>query len=89
MNSILIDPASFAEPAALRAWADQRMIFLELTDGRVVGFPAARFKRLSSASDEQLRQVKLELNGYALRWEDLDEDITVPGVLAGKFQPPP
>jgi hypothetical protein len=31
----------------------------------------------------------LELDGYALRWEALDEDLTVPGVVAGRFQLPP
>jgi hypothetical protein len=77
------------EPAALRAWVEKRMIFLELTDGRIMGFPAARFTRLKSATDEQLKQVALELDGFALRWEELDEDITVPGVLAGNFQLPP
>jgi len=29
------------------------------------------------------------VNGYALRWEELDEDITVPGIVAGWFQLPP
>jgi hypothetical protein len=76
------------EPAALRTWIDGRMVFLELTDGRIVGFPAGRFRRLKEASDEMLRKVKLELDGYALRWEELDEDITVPGVVAGHFQLP-
>ena len=37
---------------------------------------------------EQLAKVKIELNGYALRWEELDEDITVPGIVAGRFQLP-
>ncbi len=78
-----------AEPAALRVWAEGRMVFLELTDGRVVGFPADRFVRLRNASAEQLQEVTLEINGYALRWENLDEDITVPGVVAGRFQLPP
>lgn len=27
-------------PAALRAWAERRMIYIELTDGRIVRFPA-------------------------------------------------
>lgn len=76
------------EPAAMRVWVDGRMVFLELSDGRVVGFPADRFRRLKQASDEQLRRVALELHGYALRWEELDEDITVPGVVAGRFQLP-
>jgi hypothetical protein len=30
----------------------------------------------------------LRLNGTALRWERLDEDITVRGVVAGHFQQP-
>jgi hypothetical protein len=64
------------------------MIFMELTDGRVVGFPADRFKILKAATDEQLCAVSIRLNGYALRWEALDEDITVPGIVAGNFQLP-
>ncbi|WP_419632966.1 hypothetical protein [Thiolapillus sp.] len=28
------------------------------------------------------------MNGYALRWEALDEDLTVEGVVAGRFQLP-
>jgi len=65
------------------------MVFWELTDGRIVGFPVGRVARLRDASAEQLREVTLELDGYALRWEALDEDITVPGVVAGRFQLPP
>jgi hypothetical protein len=61
------------------------MIFVELTDGRIIGFPADRFKILKNATDEQLKEVKIRLNGYALRWESLDEDITVPGIVAVIF----
>lgn len=76
------------EPHAIRAWTEGRYVFLELTDGRIVGFPADRFRLLAAATTEQLKQVTLRLNGYALRWEALDEDITVPGVVAGRFQLP-
>jgi hypothetical protein len=76
------------EPAAVRAWVERRTIFIELTDGRIIGFPANRFKILASAPEEKLQEVSLRLNGYALRWESLDEDITVPGVVAGHFQLP-
>ncbi|XDD55331.1 DUF2442 domain-containing protein [Leptospira sp. WS4.C2] len=76
------------EPAALKVWAEGRMIFLELTDGRIIGFPADRFKILRQASDDALKEVDIRLNGYALRWEKLDEDLTVPGILAGRFQLP-
>ncbi len=75
------------EPTAIRAWAECRTIFVELTDGRVVSFPAARFRLLKNATEEQqLKEVTLRLDGYALRWESLDEDITVPGIVAGHFQ---
>jgi hypothetical protein len=76
------------EPCALRAWAEGRMIYLELTDGRILGFPADRFKILKAASEEELKEVSVEVNGYALRWEELDEDLTVEGVVAGRFQLP-
>jgi hypothetical protein len=77
------------EPAAIRAWAESRTIFIELTDSRIVGFPADRFKLLSNATDDQLKEVEIRLDGFALRWENLDEDITVPGIVAGNFQLPP
>ena len=77
-----------SELAASQTWVEMRTVYLELIDGRVLGFPADRFKILSRASDVELQKVQLVLNGYALRWEDLDEDITVPGVVAGHFQLP-
>ncbi len=88
MNATIIEKEISVEPAAIRAWAEGRRIFIELTDSRIVSFPADRFKRLKSASDEQLKQVTVRLNGYALRWEDIDEDITVPGIVAGNFELP-
>ena len=74
------------EVLAARVWVDRRTVFVELTDGRQVGFPADRFDRLSAATNEQLQKVGLRLNGYALRWEELDEDITVKGIVLGRFQ---
>ena len=88
MNSMLAEPLHFTEAAALRVWVEERMIYLELSDNRIVGFPADRFKILRAATNEQLKHVVLELNGAALRWEELDEDISVTGVVAGRFQLP-
>ena len=84
----LTDVSLVLEPAALRAWAEGRTIFMELHDGRLVGFPADRFARLAAATEDELKEVTVEVNGFALRWENLDEDITVPGILAGRFQLP-
>jgi hypothetical protein len=88
MSSITPDSNVQTEPVAVRAWTEGRTIYMELVDGRVFGFPADRFRILRAASDEQLQDVQLEVNGYALRWDNLDEDISVPGVVAGRFQLP-
>ena len=88
MSITIADSKVSIEPAAMRAWTEGRTVFIELHDGRTVGFPADRFRILSEATDEQLAKVEVELNGYALRWEELDEDITVPGIIAGRFQLP-
>lgn len=73
---------------AVRAWVTDRMVFVELTDGRQIGFPADRFRRLHDASDEQLADLSLRASGAALRWENIDEDITVRGIVEGRFQLP-
>jgi uncharacterized protein DUF2442 len=86
MNTTIVEKAKSVEPAAIKVWVEGRTIFLELTDGRIIGFPADRFLILKNATEEQLKEVALRLDGYALRWESLDEDITVPGIVAGNFQ---
>jgi len=88
-NSTILERVGTSEPAALRVWVEKRIVYIELTDGRMVGFPADRFSRLKNATTKQLKQVELRLNGYALRWEELDEDLTVPGIVAGRFELPP
>jgi hypothetical protein len=76
------------DPRAVRTWVLGRVVFVELTDGRQIGFPSSRFRRLCHASDQALDKVQLRLEGAALRWENLDEDITIRGILEGRFQLP-
>jgi len=54
----------------------------------LVSFIADRFQSLRQASENQLKEVHVEVDRYALRWETLDEDLTVAGVVAGRFQLP-
>ena len=62
---------------------------MRLTQAHLTGVaPADRFKLLSKATDGQLKEVKIRLNGFALCWGLLDEDISVPGIIAGNFQLP-
>ena len=51
MNSTIDESRRLVEPAAVRAWAQGRIIYLELHDGRIVGFPADRFRILALATE--------------------------------------
>ena len=61
---------------------DEHTMWVELTDGRTLGVPLAWFPRLLHASPTQREHV--ELSRVGLHWEDLDEDISIAGLLAGQ-----
>lgn len=61
---------------------DQDSLWVELSDGRVLGVPLAWFPRLLHGSAEQREQVSISRRG--LHWEALDEDISLEGLLAGR-----
>jgi len=67
MSTISSEKEVTVEPAAVRAWAEKRMIFVELTDGRIIGFPADRFKILKNATDEQLKAHVLRITSFQRR----------------------
>jgi len=46
MNSVKDRTHLIQEPAAIKAWSEGRTIYIELIDGRIIGFPANRFKIL-------------------------------------------
>jgi hypothetical protein len=66
---------------ATRVRFDADSMWVDLSDGRVLGVPLAWFPRLLHASEEGRRQVRISSRG--LHWEALDEDVSVVGLLAG------
>lgn len=73
---------------AVRCWVERRRVWLELSDQRMMSFPADKFPLLANAAQPDLAKVTLRLQGRALRWESLDEDIWVDDVVAGRFPRP-
>jgi hypothetical protein len=63
---------------------DDVTMWVELNDGRTIGVPLAWFSRLLRATPEQRAQCRIGVTGGGLHWEDLDEDISVDGLLAGR-----
>ncbi len=61
---------------------DDATMWVSLSDGRVLGVPLAWFPRLLSVSPGEL--LKYELSSTGIHWEELDEDISVAGLLAGR-----
>lgn len=69
-----------ASPKSLRF--DDDSMWVELDDGRVLGVPLAWFPRLLRATVAQRQAFELSPSG--LHWEELDEDVSVEGLLAGR-----
>lgn len=63
---------------------DDHTMWVDLTDGRTIGIPLAWFPRLLHATAEQRQHYRLGVSGNGLHWEELDEDISVEGLLAGR-----
>ena len=61
---------------------DEHTMWVELSDGRSLGVPLAWFPRLLNATPDQRQKVEIGRTG--LHWEELDEDISIAGLLAGR-----
>ncbi len=61
---------------------DDANMWLSLSDGRTLGVPLAWFPRLLNASPEE--RTKVEISAFGLHWDALDEDLSVPALLAGQ-----
>jgi hypothetical protein len=72
-------------PRARRVWCDEGNLWVELVNGRQLGVPLAYFPALMDASPEQRERCRMS-GGTGLHWEELDEDISVPALLAGAPQ---
>ncbi|WP_024873443.1 DUF2442 domain-containing protein [Tolumonas lignilytica] len=61
---------------------DEFNMWVTLSDARTLGVPLAWFPRLMHATPEQ--RAHFELSARGIHWDDLDEDISVDGLLAGR-----
>jgi len=58
-------------------------IIVSLVDGRKVVVPLVWFPRLANASNKQLEKYELLGDGEGIHWPELDEDLSVEGLLRG------
>lgn len=70
--------------AGVRYDAVSGRLAIDFVNGSTLLVPARQLQDLQDASDADLAEVRLEF-GYGLRWETLDVDFTVAGLMAGIF----
>lgn len=62
---------------------DEDVMRVVFTDGRVLSVPLEWFPALRHASPEQLENHEIGGGGVSLHWPDLDEDLSIAGLMAG------
>ena len=72
------------ESVAVSVWCDNDNLWGKLADGRQLAVPLAYFPRLLHATPDQRAAGELSGGGTGLHWPDLDEDISVHGLLLGR-----
>ena len=70
-NKILIKSIGFG---------DEKM-YVELNSSRILTVPYSYTKRLQKAKPEQLKNYRLIANGIGIHFEDIDEDISLDGII--------
>jgi hypothetical protein len=71
------------EPRLLDVRVSEEEIIVFLADGRTVSVPLAWSWRLSEASRKARQNFQIIGDGQGIHWSDVDEDISVEGMLGG------
>lgn len=73
-----------AVPFAENVTVSVDTLCVDLSDGRSISVPLAWYPRLLRATAGERKRWRLLGRGLGIHWQDLDEDISVEGLLAGK-----
>jgi len=79
MSTLAIETPARAEEVRCTDTA----LSVSLSDGRTIAVPLVWFPRLVSATPQQRGRYQLMGGGTGIHWPDVDEDISVSGLLAG------
>jgi len=79
------DPS--VDPRAVDVATDEDNLTVDLADGRRLSVPLAWFPRLLHAKPDQRGNWRLIGDGRGIHWSDVDEDLSVAGLLRGAAAP--
>ena len=70
-------------PNAISVEVSGKALSVKLSDGRMVAIPVDQYPRLAYATRQERANWRIIGRGHGIHWEDIDEDISVEGLLAG------
>jgi uncharacterized protein DUF2442 len=71
-------------PHAMNVLVTEDSLSVDLSDGRTLSVPLAWYPRLLHARAGERANWRLIGNGQGIHWEDLDEDVSIENLLAGR-----
>ena len=81
---MIISTIEVRVPEAETIAVSEDTLTAELADGRTISVPLAWYPRLVHATPEERNNWQLIGGGQGIHWPDLDEDLSVEGLLAGR-----
>jgi hypothetical protein len=81
---VTISTVEIEIPVAEKASVSDDALVVDLSDGRTICVPLAWFPRLQHATRQERNNWRLIGRGHGIHWEDIDEDISVEGLLMGR-----
>ena len=76
--------SEFTTPPATQVSVTDESLTVDLADGRTISVPLAWFRRLAHGTPDERSHWRFIGDGEGIHWPDLDEDISVANLLAGK-----
>jgi hypothetical protein len=73
-----------AEARAQNVEIDNDRLIVDLIEGRTISAPLAWYPRLWHGKPEERNRFEIIGDGAYIHWPDLDEDLSVAGILAGR-----
>ncbi|CAB1057731.1 hypothetical protein D1BOALGB6SA_2484 [Olavius sp. associated proteobacterium Delta 1] len=80
MNTLAVE---IRVPEALNVSLTDDTLSVDLNDGRSISVPIAWFPRLLHSTEQERNNWRLIGRGQGIHWEDIDEDISIEGLIAG------
>lgn len=79
IDRALVPTSALAQSVAF----EDELMHVHLTDGRIISVPLIWFPMLRAASPKQRAHYEIGAGGRGLHWPELDEDLSVAGLMAG------